>query len=915
MEVHYIPSLVFLSIVVAIMASYVAFSLAHNITNSRGPIQTVWLLGGSVAMGFGIWTMHFIGMLATEITGMAVAYDLPLMILSAAVAIAGSGMALYVVSRKNVRRSSLVVGGLAMAAAMSGMHYIGMFSMRMPAQIEWSPTLVLLSVLIAELVAFAALTTSLVLRNRQDRTFILILSSVIMGLAITGMHYVGMAAATFVQDSSYNGINGSNLLVSDGLIWGVCSATMLILVCAMSISIAQRLLLFKEKRTEEVRVTSEEKFRVLVEAVKDYAIFMLNINGEITTWNSGSERILGYSAKEIIGQPVSTFYLPDDVAANKMKQELAFASKHNHFESEVVRIRKNGCAFWAHIVIDPLYNNEGNITGYSEVLRDITDMKLEEERSKNLNEDLERRVRERTLALQERELKLRSITNAIPILVAQFDKNEKFLFANDSFCKWFNVKAESMSELEFKDLLGEELYKSKKIYIDRVLNGQTVSFQQESARNDQKSILEITYVPELEENKKIKGFIVVASDVSKFIGIENELISAKLAAEVANETKSAFLANMSHEIRTPLGAIIGFSELMLNGEMTHSEKMNHVEVIKRNGKLLSAIINDILDLSKVESGKIEFEKMDVSLKDLLTEMIVLLNLEATGKGIRLEVVSEGPIPNVIKTDPTRLRQILFNIVGNAIKFTDKGSVEVLVKLYKKDDKKLAFYIKDTGTGISRENIVRLFSPFSQADVTTTRKFGGTGLGLVLAKKLASALGGDVVLFESTIGVGSTFIITVDHGQDLSKISTSIEKSWPAVAEIEPDSKSLFKKSELSKLDVLVVDDSHDNLLFIQKVLSLSGAKVETAPNGKLGIEKAMSKHFDVILMDLQMPEMDGYEAAKELRRLNYDRPIIALTAHAMKEERKRTLASGFDDHITKPVDRKFLIQTLSTYQS
>ena len=416
MEVRYIPSLVFLSVIVAIMASYVALSLAHNITNSKGRAQCVWLVGGSLSMGLGIWTMHFVGMRATEMPGMGIAYDLPLMVLSLTVAILGSGMALYVVSRKNVRPKSLVIGGLAMAAAISGMHYIGMYSMRMAARIEWNPTLVLFSVLIAELVSFAALTTSLVLRNRQDRTFILILSSTIMGLAIAGMHYTGMMAATFIHDST-NRIGRENLLVSDGLIWGISSVSILILVCALSISIAQRLLLFKEKRTEDVIVTSEGKFHALVEAVKDYAIFMMDVKGRITSWNSGAEKIIGYSASEILGKPVSTFYLPDDVTSNVMEFELAFACQHSHYEAEAIRVRKNGAPFWANVVTDPLYNKEGILIGFSIVLRDITEIKLAVERSKSINEDLEKRVVERTLALQERETKLKSITNAIPVLV------------------------------------------------------------------------------------------------------------------------------------------------------------------------------------------------------------------------------------------------------------------------------------------------------------------------------------------------------------------------------------------------------------------------------------------------------------------------------------------------------------------
>ena len=638
---------------------------------------------------------------------------------------------------------------------------------------------------------------------------------------------------------------------------------------------------------------------------------MLNPQGYITTWNKGAEKITGYCAVEVIGKHVSTFNTEKDIQVQSADSELVAAAENGHFEGETLRARKNGTQFWANVVINPLFNKQGRLSGFSNVIRDITEIKANEDRSKSLNEELEQRVLERTLALQMRELQLRNISNAIPILVAQVDRTEKILFANDSFCDWFECVATEVSKYTFCQLLEAARYPANKVYIEQVLAGETVSFQRYSRSRGRHAILDITFVPEFDVNRNVIGFIVVAMDVKKYKEIELELKTAKEAAEVANETKSAFLANMSHEIRTPLGAIIGFSELILSGEVSQSEKINHIEVIKRNGKLLSTIINDILDLSKVEAGKLEFEKSNVQLRELVDELEILLNLEAAGKGIQLSICADGPVPATIKTDSTRLRQILFNIIGNAIKFTEKGKVEVTVKLLPLDQNKIAFYVKDTGTGISLQQASRLFSPFTQADVKTTRKFGGTGLGLVLSKKLAKALGGDVILYESLPGKGSVFLVTINHGQDVSAILERTEQqSWGPVKANEPVI-SENKPEELKNLNVLVVDDSLDNQLFISKILTLAGARVENANNGRQGIEKANQGHFDVILMDLQMPEMDGYEATKELRRQNYERPIIALTAHAMKEERKRCLESGFNEHITKPVDRKFLIRTLA----
>ena len=911
MEVSYSPFLVVLSILVAILASYVALNLAYSVTQAKGRSQLTWLTCGAIAMGVGIWSMHFVGMLAFHMPGVEMAYDVPLMLLSVIVAVMGSALALFVVSRPVVQSGSLISGGIAMAAAINGMHYIGMYSMRMSARIQWNIYLVLLSVLIALGASFAALTISIRLRNKPDRWSLLVLASVLMGFAISGMHYTGMVAATFIHDDSLK-IDDSNLLVSSGVTIATISTTLLILGIALASSIGLRILAFRQKRNEEVLVTSEEKFRVLVEAVKDYAIIMVDPHGLITTWNSGAEKITGYPGEEIIGKHISTLYTKEDILAHVADIELTIAREKGHFDGEAIRLRKDGSKFWANVVIDPLYDKEGKLTGFSKVTRDITQLREAEERTRSINEELEKRVEERTLALQERESQLRTITNAIPILVAQLDKTERFLFANDSFCDWFHRHPSEMKKLTFKDVLGEERYPANKIFIDKALAGETVSYERKSQSGTRESILNITFVPEFDQEKRVKGFIIVAGDVSKYKEIEAQLKSAKEEAEVANETKSAFLANMSHEIRTPLGAVIGFSELMLDGKMSPSEKLNTIEIIKRNGRLLSTIINDILDLSKVEAGKLEIERVNVSLRELLNEVVVLLNLEAAGKGIKLIVSSEGIVPDIIKTDPIRLRQILFNIVGNAIKFTEKGSVNLSVKLAPSDVSKLLFVVKDTGTGIDPEQAARLFSPFMQADVTMTRRFGGTGLGLALSKKLANALGGDVVLKESQLGAGSTFAISIDHGQSQEVHFNNVEEALETNAKVI-DFSPRDRATTLSRLKVLIVDDSPDNLALVKRILTIAGASVETAGNGQEGVEKALSGDFNLVLMDLQMPDMDGFQATEELRKCGFDRPIIALTAHAMKEERKRCLDYGFTDHLTKPVDRDVLIQMLSSY--
>lgn len=389
-----------------------------------------------------------------------------------------------------------------------------------------------------------------------------------------------------------------------------------------------------------------------------------------------------------------------------------------------------------------------------------------------------------------------------------------------------------------------------------------------------------------------------------------ELSEAKLNAENANHAKSEFLANMSHEIRTPLGAVMGFADLVANDEITFSEKQNYVAAIKRNGELLSNIISDILDLSKIEVGKLKIECFDVLLDDILSDSKTLLNLIAGEKGISLDFAMEEPLPKKINTDPLRLRQILLNIVGNSIKFTEQGSVVVTIRQVPRPGQhpQLAFAVRDTGIGISKEQTTKLFKSFSQADNSLVRKFGGTGLGLVLSKRLATLLGGDVVLTESEIGRGSVFTVTIDPGP--FQVSEFREVRSRDRGPAHPHGGT---KISLENVSILIVDDSVDNQYLIGKILSLAGAKIDTAINGKIALEKAGAEKYDIFILDLQMPVMDGYETAIQLRKMGTEKPIIALTAYALKEVRQRCLDSGFDDFITKPINRGLLIEKISHY--
>lgn len=401
---------------------------------------------------------------------------------------------------------------------------------------------------------------------------------------------------------------------------------------------------------------------------------------------------------------------------------------------------------------------------------------------------------------------------------------------------------------------------------------------------------------------KVKVFVEFALQ-------KKQLLLAKEAAENANHLKSAFLANMSHEIRTPLGAVMGFAQLLDDDSLTKSDRELYISTIQRNGQSLKHLIDDILDLSKVEAGHLEIEKEVFSLSELLDDVFTPLNNVAQAKDLTLIYEVDENLPAKAISDCKRIRQILMNIVGNAIKFTEKGSVVLTANVHKIDGNrsKLVFSVKDTGMGIPAEQKERLFKPFMQADNSVTRKFGGTGLGLALSRRLAHLLGGDLELTESTVGKGSTFVATIeienvkseDNGKVFSRSSNT--------------ARSQVTTKTIDGARILVVEDSPDNQLLIEVMLKRHKVKLEFANNGEEGIQKALSSNFDIILMDIQMPIMDGYMAVKKLRERSYRGPIIALTAHAMNEEREKCLNAGCNDFLSKPIDLKQLIEKVSNF--
>jgi PAS domain S-box-containing protein len=417
----------------------------------------------------------------------------------------------------------------------------------------------------------------------------------------------------------------------------------------------------------------------------------------------------------------------------------------------------------------------------------------------------------------------------------------------------------------------------------------------------------VNCAPVLGGRGKAAGVLISLDDVTLLEENKVELGKAKQVAEAANHAKSEFLANMSHDIRTPMNAILGFTELLKRGYgKNEAQARKYLDTIHSSGKHLLELINDILDLSKVESGNLEVEKLACAPHALVHEVVTVLEVRAREKGIRLDLRTEGRIPETVRSDPTYLRRIVTNLVGNAIKFTERGGVTVVLRLAPGAPSSIAVDVIDTGIGIAGDRLESMFDPFVQADSSVTRRFGGTGLGLTISRRFARALQGDIVV-TSEPGKGSTFTMTVETGSlEGVRLLDASELTSHAPDEADHDARWSFPPAR-----VLIVDDGAENRELLRLMLGDAGLVIHEAENGQVAVERARLETFDLILMDMQMPVMDGFTATRQLRVEGAGMPILALTANAMKGAEKEVMAAGCSGLVTKPIDIDRLMQTLA----
>ena len=892
--------LVVVSVLIAMLSAYAALDLAERVTYAKGRAQLVWLSCGATAMGTGIWSMHYIAMLAFKLP-VVVKYDWPTVLASLLAAICASGIGLLSVSRKKMGTLVTIVGSIFMGSGIAAMHYIGMEAMRLPAMCFYSPLLVTVSVVLAIVIAFVALWRVFALRS-VDSLNHKVVNAIILGAAIPVMHYVGMAAVHFIPAPLAASALDHAISISDLGVVSVTLVTVLILGLVFVTSIVDR----SFDRQASALEGSEQRYRRIVESAFD-AFLAMNHTGLITDWSTQAEAMFGWSRADAIGKSIGRMLL------------------------------------W-----------EQGGEGAQNSLRDL--------------------LGRETTRLQER----------IELTGRHRDGHEFPAEAAISSFQWGH-------------------------------------------------------------NNVFTAFV---HDVSKRKREEREKEEAKAAAVEGSRVKGEFLANMSHEIRTPLNGVIGMTDLALETELTR-EQRDYLETVKLSADALLSVINGILDFSKIEAGKVDLEEVDFELRDCMEAALKTLALRADEKGLELLCDVTAEVPDMVMGDPGRLRQILVNLVGNAIKFTDEGEVALKVQLELEEGNRvrLHFVVSDTGIGIAQNKLESIFESFAQADTSTTREYGGTGLGLTISRRLIELMGGTIWI-ESELGVGSHFhftllldrseakpatgdgtvpqemlagvrVLVIDDNRTNRRILEGLLRSWgmeptvvcgaeealavlgesrepghsfqlivtdmhmpkmdgfglvekikqrggPATATImmltsaghrgdaarcqqlgiaayllkpvrkvelreaiarllgakdQTHASTMITRDSLQDerdpeqwLDILLAEDNIVNQKLATRLLEKRGHKVMVVGNGREALAALAHKSYDLVLMDVQMPELGGIEATTMLREkeklTGAHQPIVAMTALVMKNDRERCLAAGMDGYLAKPIRPQELDEVL-----
>jgi PAS domain S-box-containing protein len=649
---------------------------------------------------------------------------------------------------------------------------------------------------------------------------------------------------------------------------------------------------------EELR-QSEDRFKLLVQSVRDYAIFMLDPNGVVLTWNAGAERFKGYRADEIIGEHFSRFYPPEALARGMPEHELQVASKTGSFEDEGWRVRKDGSLFWANVVITAMRDAEGTLLGFAKVTRDLT----------------QRRIHEEELRRSEERFRL--------LVEGVSDYAIFMLDANGRIVTW-NVGAERIKGYTAREIIGQhfsifypddvresgwpehelQVASEKGSFVDngwRVRKDGTTFWANvtiTALRDDTGRLLGYAKLTrDLTEAKRVEAMEVANQQRDEMLEAER---SARMAAQRATRVKDEFLATLSHELRTPLSAILGWTQVLLRGESVKGPdaQKRAIEVIERNARAQIQLIDDLLDLSRVMAGKIRLDLQQVSFVSIVEAAVDTVRPTADAKGIRLKAIL-GSSQDIVSADSARMQQVVWNLLTNAIKFTPKGGqVQALLQ---RVNSHLELSVSDTGIGIPASYLPHVFDRFSQRDSSTTRTFGGLGLGLAICKQLVELHGGSIRAASQGENQGATFFVQLPLS--IMQLQDQSSARIHPTTEVEPG--EILSLPRLEGVHVIVVDDEADARDLLRTVLEAQGARVTSFASAEDALAGLKTIRPTVLICDVGMPKTDGYQLIRKFRaeEPRSERiPALALTAFARAEDRKRSLVAGYQAHLVKPFD-------------
>ncbi|WP_394672647.1 PAS domain S-box protein [Limnobacter sp.] len=655
-----------------------------------------------------------------------------------------------------------------------------------------------------------------------------------------------------------------------------------------------------QRQFEDALREAEARFRASFEWAA-IGMAMLDFKGQFLQVNKALSEILGYSMEELLGFNFDAITHPQDTMQHTHLVRDVLKGRRHNYQLEKRYIHKDGHVVWVHLSVSAVRNDNGRVIYFISQIQDISERKRNE------------------ATLIEREHFLRTLSECLPGLVSYWSTDLRCHFANRNHEKWSDIPADKMRGQHMRKVLGEELFLHDHHYVLGVLKGEKQRFERRKALpSGGHADMLVHLIPDVLYGK-VEGFFSISTNITDFKAQQRELerINHVLTdrtqqAEAASKAKGAFLANMSHEIRTPMNAIIGLLQLLEDTDL-QARQRDYLSKIGSAADVLLNVLNDILDISRVEANKLELSRNRFLLDEVLTKTTDLFAYRAEEKAIQLYCTKDANCPVSLKGDRLRLAQILNNLLSNALKFTEKGRIHLQVQSVA-DGKQLQFSVKDSGIGMNEGQCAALFQPFSQVDDSSSRRYGGAGLGLSICKNLVELMGGRIWV-ESKPGLGTTFHFTVDCIEPEFKVRAEDQQALKLQTQDAPADTGPAIPPMLNKL-VLVVDDHKLNRMVASEMLKKWGAQVHLAENGKEAVQACITARYDMVLMDLQMPEMDGYEAtARILEELgNAAPPIVAVTASASEQDRMDILNAGMCEHVIKPFKKETLIRILLDIQ-